>query len=100
MILPDVNLLVFAYNSDAPHHRQARAWWEALLNGSTPVGLPWAVTCGFLRLMTHPAALLTPLATTDASRLVRVWFERPSVEVLEPGPRHLEILTRLLASPG
>jgi len=26
MIVPDVNLLVYAYDSKAPHHPQARAW--------------------------------------------------------------------------
>lgn len=100
MILPDVNLLVYAYNSDAPHHAAARRWWESLLNGTTPVGIPWAVTCGFLRLMTHPAVLERPLSTPEAGLAVRAWFARPCVEVLEPGPRHLETLLRLLAEPG
>lgn len=31
MIVPDVNLLVYAYDSKAPHHPRARAWWEGLL---------------------------------------------------------------------
>jgi predicted nucleic acid-binding protein len=26
MILPDLNLLVYAYNADAPEHRRAKAW--------------------------------------------------------------------------
>ena len=38
----------------APQHRKACAWWEALLNGETPVGLSWVVLAGFIRLMTHP----------------------------------------------
>ncbi len=69
MILPDVNLLVFDYNRHAPHHAGARAWWQGLLNGSDPVGMPWAVVCGFVRLMTHPAVLVHPLdprRTNDA----------------------------------
>lgn len=100
MIVPDANLLVYAYNSDAPHHAAARRWWEELLNGTGPVGLPWAVTCGFVRLMTHPAVLVRPMTTAEAGVSVRAWFERPCVEVLEPGPRHLEILLRLLGEPG
>ena len=31
-ILPDINLLLRAYNSDSPSHAGARAWWEGLLN--------------------------------------------------------------------
>jgi toxin-antitoxin system PIN domain toxin len=98
MILPDINLLVYAYNRHAPHHAVARAWWEELLNGSDPVGIPWAVVCGFVRLMTHPAVLVDPLDPGRTLLHVRSWFERPLVEVLEPGPRHLEIFERLLTS--
>ena len=100
MILPDINLLVYAYNRHAPHHAAARAWWEELLNGSDPVGIPWAVVCGFVRLMTHPAVLVNPLEPGRTLFHVRSWFERPLVEVLEPGPRHLEIFERLLKSLG
>ena len=100
MILPDVNLLVYAYNSDAPRHAAARRWWEGLLNGAMPVGLPWAVTCGFVRLMTHPAVLVRPLSTAEAGAAVQAWLDRPCGEGLGPGPRHLEILLRLLAEPG
>jgi toxin-antitoxin system PIN domain toxin len=100
MILPDINLLVYAYNRHAPHHAEAKVWWEELLNGSDPVGIPWAVVCGFVRLMTHPAVLVNPLDPGPTLLHVRSWFERPLVEVLEPGPRHLEIFERLLTSLG
>ena len=39
-ILPDVNLLVYAYNRDARRHAAARAWWEGLLTSAEPVALP------------------------------------------------------------
>jgi toxin-antitoxin system PIN domain toxin len=100
MILPDINLLVYAYNRDAPEHAGARAWWEDLLVSEEPVGIPWAVSCGFIRLMTHPAVLMTPLDPKRAVAHVESWLERPSVEVLDPGPRHLELLGRLLGSLG
>ena len=100
MILPDINLLVYAYNSDAREHAGARAWWESLLGSSEAVGLPWAVSCGFIRLMTHPAILVTPLDPLRAVGHVQAWLDRPNVEVLDPGPRHLEILRRLLGDLG
>ena len=100
MILPDINLLVYAYNRHAPHHREAKVWWEGLLNGSQPVGIPWAVACGFVRLMTHPVVLVNPLEPARAIHHVRSWLEQPLVEVLDPGPRHLEILERLLDAAG
>ncbi len=46
MILPDVNLLVYAYSANAPRHANARAWWERTMTEEAPVGLPWAASVG------------------------------------------------------
>jgi toxin-antitoxin system PIN domain toxin len=100
VILPDVNLLVHAYARGAPEHAPARRWWEGRLSSTEPVGLPWAVSIGFVRLMTHPAVLATPLDPARAVSHVRSWLDRPNVEVLDPGPRHLEVLARLLQGLG
>lgn len=95
MVIPDINLLVFAYNEAAPRHEAARAWWEGLMTGRESIGLPWAVALGFIRLVTHPAVLETPLPPSAAAARVRQWFTRGHVQSLEPGPRHLAILERL-----
>ena len=31
MIVPDINLLLYAYDSDSPFHGKATAWWQACL---------------------------------------------------------------------
>lgn len=100
MIIPDLNLVVYAHNADAPAHAAARAWWEALLNDDEPVAIPWVVVLGFVRLMTHRAVLITPMTPGAALVQVRAWFARTNVEHIEPGPRHLEVLERLLAAVG
>lgn len=100
MIVPDINLLVFAYNEEAPRHGVARAWWEGLMSAREPVGIPWAVVLGFLRLATHPAVLETPLPPSAALARVRQWFAREHVQSLDPGPRHLSILERLFEATG
>jgi toxin-antitoxin system PIN domain toxin len=100
VILPDLNLVVYAHNADAPDHAASRAWWETLLNGTEPVAIPWAVALGFVRLMTHRAVLGTPMRPPTAVAHVRSWFAQPLVETLDPGPRHLDILARLLAAAG
>lgn len=100
MILPDVNLLIYAYNSDAPHHAAAKAWLEDLMSSDEPVGLPWVTALGFIRLMTHRAVLVTPLAAERAIAHVRSWHMRRNVSVIEPGPRHLELLHRMLQALG
>ena len=38
MIIPDANLLIYAHDETSPWHGQARAWWEATLSGTEPVG--------------------------------------------------------------
>jgi toxin-antitoxin system PIN domain toxin len=100
MILPDLNLVVYAHNRDAPHHAAARTWWEGLLNGTEPVAVPWIVVLGFIRLMTHRSVLTTPMLPAAALGHVRSWLARTNVEHLEPGPRHIDLLDRMLAAAG
>lgn len=100
MIVPDINLLVFAYNAAAPRHDAARGWWEGLMTGRERIGIPWAVTIGFVRLVTHAAVLEHPLPPGAAMDRVRQWLTREHVQALDPGPRHLGILERLFESTG
>lgn len=100
MIVPDVNLLLHAYNVASPRHASARAWWEALLNGNGPVGLTWIAAGGFIRLTTHRAVLGNPLPAQVACAHVRSWLRRPAVGILQPGTRHAELLLGLLEQLG
>jgi len=100
VILPDLNLLVHAYNSDSPRHAAARAWWEGAMNGTAPVGLAWAVTLGYVRITTHPAILARPLTVKLACDHARSWLGQPQVSVLHPGDRHAAIVCGLLEAIG
>jgi toxin-antitoxin system PIN domain toxin len=100
MIITDVNLLVYAHNRAAAQHEAARRWWEDLITRQQPIGLPWAVVFGFVRLVTHASVLATPLAPLDALARVRGWLAQPEVRVVEPGPRHLGIVEDLLRATG
>jgi toxin-antitoxin system PIN domain toxin len=100
MILPDVSVLLRAYEAAGPHHAEARAWWERTLSEQEPVGLPWAVALGFIRVSTHPRIWPRPLTARAAVGHVKSWLALPAVEILEPGPRHAEILFQLLEDAG
>ena len=100
MILPDVNLLLHAYNSSSRVHAPARIWFEELMNGDRPVGLAWAVILGFVRIATHPSVLSRPMDAKDACGIVRSWLERPQAGILHPGERHAGIVFGLLESLG
>ena len=99
MIVPDVNLLIYAYNSDAPFHLPAKAWWEEQLSKTT-IGMPWASALGFIRIMTHPKVMERPLKPAEATNVVREWIKLPQVQLVVPGPRHLDLLSSLLIQAG
>lgn len=96
MILPDVNLLLYANNPVAREHTQARNWLEAILTGNEAVGFCWPVLCGFLRVSTNIRVFPTPLQMEEAVDLVEDWIERPNVIVTLPTDRHWLILCDLL----
>lgn len=100
MIVPDLNLLLYAYNDGAPFHDAARRWWEASVNGAERVGVPWAVSTGFVRLMTHPRVLADPATPTTAAGYVDEWFRVPNVIPLNPGRDHLALFRRCLHAAG
>ncbi|HUF62571.1 MAG TPA: type II toxin-antitoxin system VapC family toxin [Verrucomicrobiales bacterium] len=100
MIIPDVNLLIYAHNDQAPQHAKARAWWEGLMNGRTPVGLPWITIGGFIRLMTHPRILATPLDVSSTLAYVRAWLSQPPVRIVQPGSRFEQLFLDYLALLG
>ena len=86
MIVPDLNLLIYAYNDDAPLYASARSWWEGLMNGTERVGTPWVVAAGFVRLMTQPNVLNDPFTPDEAIDTVEKWF--PPAPCRAPEPRH------------
>ena len=100
MIIPDLNLLVYAHSDGSPYHSTARDWWEGLINGGERVGVPWAVATGFVRLMTHPRVLARPAAPDAAVDLANEWFRFPQVTPINPGVDHLSIFRRNLAVAG
>ena len=100
MIVPDLNLLIHAYHRGSAKHREARSWWERLLNGSTPVGLAWVTMLGFLRITTHRGILDRPMPVHDACQIARSWLARPTATILHPGDRHATVLFGLLETLG
>lgn len=100
MIVPDLNLLLYAEISAFPEHAAARRWWEAALDSAEDVALTLPTLFGFVRIATNPRAFDPPLAVDDAIDRVNAWLAQPNARVLLPGPRHLEIAFRLLRDLG
>jgi toxin-antitoxin system PIN domain toxin len=100
VILVDVNILIYAHINAAPQHEKAREWLDQQINGSSPVGLPWASLLGFLRLTTNPRVLERPLQMAGAWQQVTAWLACETVWMPAPTERHADVLAALLARPG
>lgn len=100
MIVPDVNLLLYAQITAFAEHPKARRWWEGLLDGDTEVAIAAPALFGFIRLATSPRVFDRPLEVTDAIQRVEDWLARPHVRFALPGPRHLEVAFGLLRDLG
>lgn len=97
MIVIDANLLLYASNTDAPHHESAKAWLELVLKSGERVGIPWQSAWAFLRISTNKAAVQKPLSALEALDHIRRWISYPDVVLLSPGPRHLECLAQVVS---
>jgi toxin-antitoxin system PIN domain toxin len=92
VIIPDLNLLVYAYDSLSPSHERAREWWIRCMSGTESVGISWLIALGFVRLWTNPRVFQNPMTVDTAAGHVETWLARPVVRVLNPGPRHAELV--------
>jgi len=98
--LPDVNLLIYAIDEEAPRHAKARAWLEEVLSGTEAVAFAWAVLLGFVRISTNPLVLENPLSAEEALDYVEGWLGQPVADVVHPTPGHAPRLRELLEPTG
>jgi toxin-antitoxin system PIN domain toxin len=91
----DANILIYAYNADAPQHAQCRRWLEELFAGPEWIGLPWLTLWAFVRIATNPRLSPTPLPVSDAFQIIRTLLAQPRARLVEPGGRHAQILEKL-----
>src|SRR4051812_35588004 len=100
MILPDVNLLIYAHNVRAAHHPQALRWWNGCLAGPEGIALAWAVVLGFVRIATNPRISDNPMGVDDALGRVREWLALPHIQIIHPGDQNLNSWSSLLRKIG
>jgi toxin-antitoxin system PIN domain toxin len=88
MILPDVNVLVHAHNSDSAVHEAARNWWDDCLSGSEGVGLAWATLLGFVRITTNRKVVARPLGVREVMERIQSWLSLPHIHIAQPSDAH------------
>ena len=100
MKVPDLHLLTYAVDREAPEHSAALSWWNGTLSGSETVGLPWTVPLGFVRLTTNARVFRSPLTSEATLDYVDRWLAHPVTTVVDPTPRHPQVLRDLLSKAG
>lgn len=100
MILPDVNLLLYACDQSSPFHTKAAGWCERVLNGTCRVILLPTVVFGFVRISTHPRIFSEALSVAEASAHVRSWLERKQVRLHDMLTDDVETALALLEVAG
>ncbi len=95
MTILDANLLLYAYNESAPEQAAAAEWLTKLLESGETIALPWVSISAFLRISTNARIFPNARSANEAFAIVNEWLAQPGVVVLQPGPRHFEILERL-----
>jgi toxin-antitoxin system PIN domain toxin len=98
MIVPDVNLLLYAYDNSSLFHQEARSWWEGCLSGGEPVGLAQPVLLAFIRVGTSSRVFQHPLTLNEARDCVISWINRGITRVLQPASNHILQVLDLLAA--
>ncbi len=95
MLLPDVNVLVYAHRRDVPDHARYRDWLDGVINGPEAFGLSDQVLSGCLRVLTHPRVFVKPSTLGEALAFTGALRSAPNRVRIEPGERHWEIFQTL-----
>ena len=95
MVLPDVNVLLYAHREEIPDHPAYRDWLEELIHSPQAFGLSDLVLSVFLRISTHSRIFNPPSPLDAALTFTGQLRDRPNRVVIAPGARHWEIFTGL-----
>jgi hypothetical protein len=93
MKLPDVNVLIYILNRNAPRHEASHQWFEELLATGHPFAVSTLTLSAVVRISTNPRVMNVP--ATVAFDFCRDLLGRPQCVVVEPGAQHWTIFEGL-----
>jgi uncharacterized protein len=100
MLMPDVNVLVYAHRREERWHEPYRRWLKELVDGPEPFALSVLVAVGFLRIVTSSRIYADPTPLSLAIAAVEQLRDHPRCRVVTPGPSHLADVHRLSREVG
>lgn len=95
MILPDVNVLIYAFRKDMPQHKACRAWLSAVVLGDARFGMSPLALSAVVRITTNPRAYKMPSTIEEAFGFCANLLGQPHCQIVEPGDRHWDIYKQL-----
>ena len=95
MILPDVNVVLYAFRSDTQNHNVVRAWLDLVINGDAIYGMSPQVLASVLRLATNPRIFSRPSQTNDVLQFASLLLDQSHCQIIQPGSRHWSIFRNL-----
>jgi toxin-antitoxin system PIN domain toxin len=100
MILPDVNVLIYAFRQDVPQHAICRGWLAGVVEGDARFGLSPMVLSAVVRITTNPRLYKMPSAVDEAFGFCGDLLGQPHCQIVEPGERHWDIFKQLCFHTG
>ena len=95
MILPDVNVLIYAFRKEVPEHSICRRWLDSVVLGDARFGLAPLALSALVRVTTNRRAYSIPSSLDDALGFCQDLLGQPHCQLVEPGERHWDIFKRL-----
>jgi toxin-antitoxin system PIN domain toxin len=101
MLLPDVNVLIYAHRVDSCEDHEAYAeWLTALANGFEPFALSSLALSGLVRIVTNQRIFRSPSTLEEVFAFIGELTARSNARVIHPGPHHMEIFEDLCRRSG
>jgi toxin-antitoxin system PIN domain toxin len=100
MLMPDVNILVYAHRREDPDHDFYRKWLEDLVNGREPFAMSPLVGPAFVRIVTHPGFRPQPTPLPQALTVIDSILRVSSCSVLDLGGQHWGLVRALCEAVG
>lgn len=95
MILPDVNVLIYAFRQDSSEYAVCRPWLDSVVAGNARFGMSPLALSAVVRITTNRRTYEVPSSLEEAFGYCEDLLRQPHCQVVEPGERHFEIFQRL-----
>jgi uncharacterized protein len=100
LVLPDVNVLLYAFHPAAERHGEHKVWLDSLINGEVEFGLSPQVLNSVVRIGTNNTAFRPPYHFDHVAAFCDDLMAAPMRRMIQPGRRHWRLFCDLCRKTG